>query len=90
MRRTIFAVAVTASLLASGAGPVAFEKLWTLLSSLTGDAGCIWDPNGQCRPAQQVDAGCGWDPNGQCRPAQQVDEGCIWDPNGRCATAPGS
>ncbi len=75
MKRTILAVAVTASLLTSGAG-----SLWDLLSSI--DEGCIWDPNGQCQPAPRIDEGCGWDPNGQCRPAPQVDAGCGWDPNG--------
>ncbi|MES1245869.1 MAG: hypothetical protein ABUT39_29950 [Acidobacteriota bacterium] len=37
------------------------------LSFLGTDAGCIWDPYGQCRPAPQTDEGCGWDPSGQCR-----------------------
>ena len=31
------------------------------------DEGCIWDPDGQCRPAPQTDAGCIWDPDGRCR-----------------------
>jgi hypothetical protein len=31
------------------------------------DAGCGWDPSGQCQPAPQIDAGCIWDPSGQCR-----------------------
>ncbi len=76
MRRTILTVAVTASLLTSGARPGSFEVLWNLLSSLWAgsaatDEGCGWDPDGQCRPAAQpqTDAGCIWDPNGQCRPA---------------------
>ena len=71
MRRTFLAVAVTASLLTSGASPGTFERLWILFSGLWDasagtDAGCIWDPDGRCRPASepQTNEGCGWDPYG--------------------------
>lgn len=71
MRRTFLAVAVTASLLTSGASPGTFERLRTLLSGLWGasagtDEGCIMDPYGGCRPTPepQTDEGCGWDPYG--------------------------
>ena len=85
MRRIFLVVAVTASL----SGPGTFETLWSFVSSLwsgsaTIDAGCIWDPSGQCRPAPQTDEGCIWDPSGQCRPAPQTDAGCGWDPDGQC------
>ena len=78
MRRTLFAVVVAASLL---------TPLWDLLSPLWGgsehtDEGCIWDPDGSCRPAPQTDEGCIWDPNGRCQPAPQTDAGCGWDPDG--------
>ena len=74
MRRTLLALAVTASLLTSSPG--AFESISSLLSVLWDvsagtDEGCIWDPYGACRPAPepQPDAGCGWDPNGSpCNP----------------------
>lgn len=69
MRRMFLVMAVTTSLLTPGPG--SFEGLWNFLSSLWGDsagadAGCIWDPDGQCRPAPQTDAGCIWDPSGGC------------------------
>jgi len=69
MRRTLFAVAVVASLLTSGSGPL--DPIWDLLSSL-------WDGSAG------TDAGCGWDPDGRCLPAPepQTDEGCGWDPYG--------
>lgn len=54
------------------------------LSFLGTDAGCGWDPSGQCQPAPQIDEGCIWDPNGQCQPAPQTDAGCGWDPYGQC------
>lgn len=63
MRRILLVVAVTASL----STPGTFATLWSFVSSIWSDAGCGWDPSGQCLPAPQTDAGCGWDPYGQCR-----------------------
>ncbi len=68
MRRTLFAVALTAALappLQSGL----FDPLWSVLSSLwgtTSDIGCGLDPYGRCLPAQQPasDEGAGLDPWG--------------------------
>ena len=67
MRRTLLALAVTASLFSPGL----LEPLWSLLASLwntsaTGDEGCIMDPYGRCLPASepQSDAGCEMDPYG--------------------------
>jgi hypothetical protein len=74
MRRMLVTMALTSSLLTSGANLGSFEGLWNLLSSFWEgsagtDAGCIMDPYGQCRPAPQIDEGCIMDPSGQCRPA---------------------
>jgi hypothetical protein len=67
-------------------------RLWSLITSLWSDAGCIADPNGGCAnqqaepPAVQLDEGCIIDPHGVCgsQQVEQVDEGCIADPNGGC------
>jgi len=73
MRKSLFAAALTASLLGGPAGQSSlFDPLFAFFSA-------IWD-------GQSLDAGCGWDPNGRCdvAPQPQLDEGCGWDPDGRC------
>ena len=67
MRRTLLALAVSASLFSTGL----LEPLWSLLDSFwhttaTGDEGCGMDPYGRCLPAPQPqpDAGCEFDPYG--------------------------
>ena len=72
MRKALFALGLTASLLASGASrPTLLDPLWAFLSSIwggqpTSDAGCGMDPSGRCQPNPQPDSdiGCGMDPNG--------------------------
>jgi len=97
MRRAMFAVLFTSSLLASAAhSPGLFDPLWGFLSSIwrgaAADAGCGADPYGRCGSAPQptLDTGCGFDPYGQCGAAPQPtpDEGCGFDPYGHCT--PGS
>jgi hypothetical protein len=44
-------------------------QLWSWLTAVWGDIGCIADPGGLCRdavPASQADIGCGLDPGGRC------------------------
>jgi len=53
------------------ASPGFLPRLWTLLTSLWPDEGCILDPSGLCKGAAPV------------LPAS-LDEGCILDPNGGC------
>jgi hypothetical protein len=68
-----------------GAAPAtSLGQLWTRLTSLWGDIGCIMDPGGRCRtPApSQGDIGCGADPNGRCQTAITSDIGCGADPHG--------
>ena len=72
MRRTMFAVAITASLVNPAASTV-FDSLWSLWSWLSGDL--------------FVKEGCGIDPWGQsqCSPTPQAVEpesGCVVDPWG--------
>jgi hypothetical protein len=72
MRRSLVALAVTASLLTPGASQTPLlGSLWGFLTSFwskaTTDAGAGWDPNGRsAAPATQLtpDEGAGWDPNG--------------------------
>jgi hypothetical protein len=79
MRRTVVALAVSASLLHTP--PLgSLDRLWDLLASLWAapssvpihhlptKAGCGMDPDGRCLPVvqPQLDAGCGMDPNGRC------------------------
>jgi len=72
MRRSLVALAVTASLLTPGASQShLLGSLWGFLSSLwsgaTADEGAGWDPSGwNAAPAPQPtpDAGAGWDPDG--------------------------
>jgi hypothetical protein len=72
MRRTMIAVAITASLVNPAASTV-FDPLWSLWSWLLGDSfvkeGCGIDPWGQsqCSPPPQAvepESGCGIDPWG--------------------------
>jgi hypothetical protein len=54
-----------------GHGPAsssALGQLWSRLTALWADIGCVFDPNGRCRDAvtSQSDIGCGMDPNGGC------------------------
>jgi hypothetical protein len=72
MRRSLAALAVTASLLAPGASQAPLlDSLWGYLTSLWSkaatDAGAGWDPNGRNAasvPQPTPDEGAGWDPNG--------------------------
>jgi len=75
MRRAMFAVLFTSSLLASTArSPGLFDPLWGFLSAIwsgaTADAGCGFDPYGHCGSAPQPtpDAGCTFDPYSVCTP----------------------
>jgi hypothetical protein len=70
------------------------DRLWSTLTGIWAEAGCIIDPHGGCGTsptAPGTDAGCIIDPNGGCAavqaepPAPRTDEGCIIDPNGGCA-----
>jgi hypothetical protein len=81
MHRTLIATVLVGFL--SAATPSSLlDQIWSLMASLwtespSSDAGCGWDPNGRCWPADsgskpientQTKAGCGWDPNGGCIP----------------------
>jgi hypothetical protein len=63
-------------------------QLWSQLTALWGDIGCIIDPSGRClgSATSQGDIGCGLDPSGRClgSVSSQSDIGCIADPDGRC------
>jgi hypothetical protein len=72
------------------------DRLWSAMTGIWAEAGCIIDPNGGCAPtptAPGTDEGCIADPNGGCvavqaeppAPAPSTDEGCIIDPHGGCA-----
>jgi hypothetical protein len=91
MRRSLVAVALTASLLAPGAGHASLlDPLWSFFTSLWSGAiekaGGGADPNGRCVPAVQpkTDAGGGADPFGRSTPTTipSSDAGGGWDPNG--------
>jgi hypothetical protein len=64
------------------------SRLWSRLTVLWSDIGCIIDPNGLCHgsAATQSDIGCGLDPHGICHgsAASQSDIGCGIDPGGAC------
>lgn len=64
------------------------SRLWSRLTALWSDIGCILDPSGLCRGSAlpQGDIGCILDPGGACHgsAATQGDIGCIADPNGAC------
>jgi len=67
MRKALIALILAGSL---GAGrPTLLGQLWSFLSSAlsvpTADEGCIFDPNGLCKPKPQTDGGLGFDPSGQ-------------------------
>jgi len=52
------------------ATPQLLAQLWSWLSTLWGEEGCILDPSGRCGDAStsdDLDAGCILDPNGGCR-----------------------
>lgn len=72
------------------------DRLWSALTGVWAEAGCIIDPNGGCGAspaAPGTDEGCIIDPHGGCAavlieppaPAPTPDEGCILDPHGGCA-----
>jgi hypothetical protein len=66
MRKGLIALTLAGSL---AAGPTALlDQLWSFivsaLSAPTTDEGCIFDPNGRCKPAPQTDGGLGFDPSG--------------------------
>ncbi|HEX7185119.1 MAG TPA: hypothetical protein VF756_25045 [Thermoanaerobaculia bacterium] len=60
----------------------ALTGLWSWLTRLWAENGCLIDPDG-CAGAQR-DNGCILDPDG-CA-TTQVDNGCILDPNGCAST----
>lgn len=70
------------------ASPPAQSQLWSQLTGLWADIGCVIDPHGVCRDAvaSQADIGCVADPGGLCRDVapSQADIGCVIDPNGGC------
>lgn len=76
------------------ASPQLLAQLWSWLSTLWSEEGCMLDPDGRCGGAPapaHLDEGCMLDPSGGCRetpspPYQQ--EGCMIDPSGRCGGAP--
>jgi len=70
------------------AGSPLLGRIWSRLTVLWSDIGCIIDPNGACHgsAATQGDIGCGADPDGRCHSsaATQGDIGCGADPSGGC------
>jgi hypothetical protein len=66
MRKALVALTLTAALAAGR--PTLLSQVWTLLTSIWSEEGCIMDPDGRCAPAPQTDEGCIMDPNGGCRP----------------------
>ena len=70
MRKALISLILAGSLAAGR--PTLLGQLCSFLSSAlsapTADAGCIFDPDGRCKPAPQTDAGCIFDPDGSpCR-----------------------
>jgi hypothetical protein len=65
MRQALIALILAGSF---AAGRPLLGHLWSLLapalSAPTADEGCIFDPNGRCKPAPQTGAGLIFDPNG--------------------------
>lgn len=51
------------------------DRLWSALTGIWAEAGCIIDPHGGCAAIQAEPPA----------PAPSTDEGCIIDPNGGCA-----
>src|SRR5262245_49438862 len=63
----------------AGAWPVSLDSLWTRLTLLWAETGCVVDPDGACRD-QAVPPG-----SRGSRPAAITSAGgCVIDPNGRC------
>jgi hypothetical protein len=65
----------------------AFSQLWSLLTELWSEAGCIIDPHGGCGTGSGPlgEAGCGLDPHGVCGGGAQgsfTEAGCGIDPYG--------
>jgi len=91
MHRTLVAT-VLAGFLAAAAPSSLFDQFWNLVASLWtdsafSDAGCGWDPNGRCTPAEEpgsrpTDSGSNPIENTQAK------AGCGWDPNGGCIPKP--
>jgi hypothetical protein len=69
--------------------PQVLGQLWSWMSDLWAEAGCIVGPSGRCRetssPVYQEE-GCMIDPSGRCGTPRQsnLEAGCILDPNGGC------
>lgn len=65
MRKTLVTLALAGALISQ---PALLDSFWTFLTSLweesNPDAGCGFDPSGQCIPRPQTDEGCGFDPSG--------------------------
>src|SRR6266545_2542231 len=73
-----------------------FARLWSTVTALWSDNGCLIDPFGVCGaanspagPTENVDEGCKIDPYGGCRngstvpaPTENLDNGCGLDPYG--------
>jgi hypothetical protein len=57
--------------------PGLLPQLWSLITGLWADEGCIIDPSGLCKGTQGSAAPV---------PAASLDEGCILDPSGRCGS----
>jgi hypothetical protein len=72
------------------ASPPALSQLWSQLTALWADIGCVIDPHGGCRDStgSQIDIGCVIDPGGVCRDlaGSQADIGCGADPSGACGS----
>jgi hypothetical protein len=55
-----------------------FERIWTRLSALWAEGGCVIDPSGGCREQAgsptgiTADTGCVIDPSGGCREGAQA------------------
>jgi hypothetical protein len=95
-RRKIAALAVAAALVSTWSSaaepsghsaPGLMAQLWSFVTGIALDAGCRFDPDGQCATGAAVtpDAGCLPDPNGHCGTGTVVpNAGCMADPDGRC------
>lgn len=66
MRKALVALTLTAALAAGR--PAFVSQVWSLLTAVWSDEGCIMDPDGLCAPAPQTEEGCIMDPNGGCKP----------------------
>ncbi len=67
MRKAFIALTLAGSLAAGR--PALLNQLWSFLvsalSAPSADEGCIFDPDGRCKPAPQTNAGLGFDPDGK-------------------------